>query len=164
MASEKILNRKKTTVDEISNKFKDSATVLILDYKNLNVADATELRKSLKSEGSELKIYKNTLTNLALQENGIDLKEELTGSNALVFSKDVLSSIKTVHNFIKSKNVLEMRLGLIEGEITSAEMLNKLALTPDKQTLLTMLATGMMSTVKDLAMSMDLYAKQIEEK
>lgn len=164
MASEKILLRKKATVSEISEKVKKSNTVLLVDYKGLSVASATELRRSLKKEGAELKIYKNTLTNLALKEHGVDIKDELTGNNALVFSEDTLSSIKIVAEFIKKKKVMQMRVGLVDGTVTNADVLNQLALTPDKQTLLTMLATGMMSSVKDLAISLDLYSKQIEEK
>lgn len=164
MASEKILLRKKATVTEISDKVKKSNTVLLVDYKGLSVSAATELRRSLKKEGAELKIYKNTLTNLALKENGIDLENELSGNNALVFSEDTLSSIKIVADFIKKQKVLEMRVGIVDGTITNSEVLNQLALTPDKQTLLTMLATGMLSSVKDLAIGMDLYSKQLEEK
>ena len=163
MASERILSKKKDVVSEISNKIKASNAVILVDYKGLDVANATILRRSLKEKGAEVKIYKNTLANLALKENGYDLESNLNGSNALVFSEDTLSAVKVVAEFIKDKKVLEMRVGLIDGEITDVDTLNKLAATPDKQTLLTMLATGMMGTVKQLAIGLDLYAKQKEQ-
>ena len=163
MASERILSKKKDVVSEISNKIKASNAVILVDYKGLDVTNATILRRSLKEKGAEVKIYKNTLANLALKENGYDLESNLNGSNALVFSEDTLSAVKVVAEFIKDKKVLEMRVGLIDGEITDVDTLNKLAATPDKQTLLTMLATGMMGTVKQLAIGLDLYAKQKEQ-
>ena len=163
MASEKILSKKKDVVAEISDKVKASNAVILVDYKGLDVTNVTILRKSLKEKGAELKVYKNTLTNIALKENGYDLSDTLNGSNAIVFSEDALSAVKVVANFIKDKQILEMRMGLIDGEIKDVDTLNKLAATPDKQTLLTMLATGMMGTVKRLAIALDLYAKQKEE-
>lgn len=159
MASEKILNRKKETVSEIVDKIKNSSALIVVDYKGLSVAKATELRRKLRESESEFKIYKNTLTSLALKE----IKEDLgilEGSNALVFSKDALAPIKTVSEFIKKNKIMEMKVGLIDGKVTDINTLNQLAATPDRHTLLTMLAGSMIATVKDLSICLDLYTKQ----
>lgn len=56
------IDTKKVVVDEITSKFKDSMSTVIVDYRGLSVSEVTELRKQLREAGVEFKVYKNTLT------------------------------------------------------------------------------------------------------
>ena len=73
MASERILEQKKAVVEEIKNKLDNSKTFLLIDYRGLTVSEITELRRSLREMGSDIKVYKNTLMNLALKDKNIIL-------------------------------------------------------------------------------------------
>ena len=63
-----------------------------------------------------------------------------------------------------SKRALESKVGVIDGEITDIETLNKLATIPSREGLLTMLAGGLMGVVKDLSICLDLYSQDLENK
>lgn len=163
MANPKILERKQTTIDEIKDKFSNSESVVFFEYAGLSVAETTELRRKLKESDSELKIYKNTLTKRALDTLNIDLGEELNGPKAVVFSTDVVAPIKVLSNFAKDHPTLKLKVGYVDGSVADKAMLDKLAQTPDRNTLLTMFAAGLLEHVKNVAICLDLHAKNLEE-
>ena len=96
MASEKILESKKNVVSEISDKLKNSESIILFKYAQSTVSDMEELRKELKKIDSEVKVYKNTLVKRALDDMNIDLSSYLEGPNAIVFGKDLLEPIKAI--------------------------------------------------------------------
>ena len=120
----------------------------------------TELRRGLKATGSDVKVYKNTLTKRALDTLNINLGEHLNGPKALAFGTDAVAPIKVLSDFAKKHPALEMRVGLVEGNVTEINTLNELASIPSREGLLTMLAGGLMGTVRDLSIALDLYSQQ----
>ena len=75
MASNKILKQKEATVNEITKKLDNSKTFLLLNYQGLTVSEFAELRRSLREVNSDVKIYKNTLMNIALKNKNIALND-----------------------------------------------------------------------------------------
>ena len=163
MASEKILAKKQEVIDEIKSKVKDSSSVVIFTYTGLTDEDAKKLRRSLKDSGSDYKVYKNTLMARAFNDLKIDLNEHLTGSSALAYGTDSIAPIKAIAEFAKTHEVVTLKVGIVDGEVTGKEALTELAKIPSREGLLTMLAAGMMGIPKDLSICLDLYAKQKEE-
>lgn len=161
MASEKILNVKKGIVEEIKNKFKNSSSIILVDYRGLSVAELTDLRRKLKEANSEIKVYKNTLTKLALDDLKIELDEKyLEGPNAITFSDDPILPVKILSEFAKKNKSLELKVGILDGVISDKDTLNELAKLPSKEGLLTMLASGLLGVVRNLSICLDLIAKQ----
>ena len=71
-----VLESKKNVVTEISDKFKNSSSTVVAEYRGLSVAEVTELRRALRAEGVDMKVYKNTLAARAAEDAGFaDLKE-----------------------------------------------------------------------------------------
>ena len=163
MASEKILAKKQEVIDEIKSRVQDSASIVIFTYTGLTDEDAKKLRKSLKESGSDYKVYKNTLMARAFNDLKIDLNEHLNGSSALAFGTDSVAPIKAVADFAKTHDVVTLKVGIVDGEVTDQSKLAELATIPSREGLLTMLAAGMMGIPKDLSICLDLYAKQKEE-
>ena len=163
MASQKILAKKQEIIDEIKGKVNDSSSVVIFTYKGLTDEDAKKLRKALKENGSDYKVYKNTLMARAFNDLKIDLSEHLTGSSALAYGTDSVAPIKTIADFAKTHDVVTLKVGIVDGELTDSSKLAELATIPSREGLLTMLAAGMMGIPKDLSICLDLYAKQKEE-
>ena len=163
MASEKILAKKQEVIDEIKSRVQDSASIVIFTYTGLTDEDAKKLRKSLKENGSDYKVYKNTLMARAFNDLKIDLNEHLTGSSALAFGTDSIAPIKAIADFAKTHDVVTLKVGIVDGEVTEQAKLAELATIPSREGLLTMLAAGMMGIPKDLSICLDLYAKQKEE-
>lgn len=164
MANQKILDQKQAVIDEIVENVKNSSSFIFLENHGLTVAETTELRRALRESGSELKIYKNTLVNRALTSMDINLSDELSGPKVVAFGKDAIEPIKAVAKFTEKHPNLEMKLGLVDGEVTDLATLKKLATIPSREGLLTMFAGGLMGIARDFAICLDLHAKNLEEK
>ena len=162
MANAKIIEQKAVVVSEIKDKFENAKSVVVFDYRGLSVSEVTELRRKLRENNADYKVYKNTLTERALDELNIDMKEYLAGPSAITFGTDELSIVKVLSDFAKDHNALELKAGIIEGKVASSEDLKRYAAIPSRDMLLTMLAAGLMGTVRDLSICLDLYAKEKE--
>ncbi len=164
MANKKILEQKQKVIDEIAEKTKNSSSVVLFEYQGLTTEDTNNLRRMLKESGSEFKIYKNTLTKRAFDSLKIDMDDELTGPKAIAFSDDSIAPIKVLYDFSKKNKALVVKKGLIDGEITEEDKLRELSKIPSREGLLTMLAGGLIGTVRNLSIALDLRANQLEEK
>ena len=149
MANSKIIERKAGIVSEIKEKFENAKSVVLFDYRGLTVSEVTELRKKLREVGSDYKVYKNTMTSRALDELKIDLNDYLTGPNAITFGSDELSIVKILSDFAKEHDKLELKAGIIDGKVAGLEEIKQYASIPSREGLLTMLAGGLMATVRD---------------
>ena len=164
MASTKILEQKKEVVSEISDKIKNSESVVLFTYHGLTVADMADLRNQIKEANGEVKIYKNTLVKRATDDLKLDLASTLEGPNAIIFGKDLLEPIKVLSEFAKKHKQAEIRAGIINGEVVGVDVVNEYASIPSMEGLLTMLAGGMIEHVKNLSIALNLYAEKLEEK
>ena len=163
MASKEILKTKENIVKEIEDKIKNSESVILFAYQGLTVREMSELRENLRNVESSVKVYKNTLVKRALDNLKIKMEDSfLEGPNAIVFGKDLLEPIKEIANFTKNHEKAEIRIGIISGEVADLEIINKYASIPSRETLLTQLAGGMISYVKDLSIALNLLKEQKE--
>lgn len=131
--------KKKEILDGLVEKFSQSKTVVFADYRGLDVAGMSELRKQLRESGSECKVAKKTLIELAAKENKIDgLNQEIIpGPVAATFSyEDELAGIKILFKFAKGNNNLKLLGGVFNGKVVSAEEVDKLAQIPSKEELI----------------------------
>lgn len=163
MASEKILESKREIVSEITDKLKNSESVILFRYSESTVSDMQQLRRDLKNIGSEVKIYKNTLVKRALDDMNIDLSEFLEGPNAIVFGETLLEPIKVLDKFAKDHKNVEVITGVIKGEVVSLDTIKNYASIPSMEGLLTMFAGGMIEHVKNLSIALNLYADKLGE-
>ncbi len=163
MASEKILESKREVVAEITNKLKNSGSVILFKYSESTVSDMQELRRDLKNIGSEVKVYKNTLVKRALDDMKIDLSEFLEGPNAIVFGKELLEPIKVLDKFAKNHKNVQVITGIIKGEVVSIDTIKEYASIPSMEGLLTMFAGGLIEHVKNLSVALNLYADKLGE-
>lgn len=162
MANTKIIEQKSLVVSEIKEKFENAKSVVLFNYRGLTVSEVTLLRKKLRESGADYKVYKNTLTKRALSDLNIDMNEYLEGPSAITFGNDELSIVKVLNDFAKEHNALELKAGIIEGKVAGIEDLKRYAAIPSRDMLLTMLAAGLMGTVRDLSICLDLYSKNKE--
>lgn len=162
MANKLILEKKAETVNEITSKLKDNSGIVFVDYRGLTDEEVTSLRKKLRENNADMKVYKNTLTKRALDSLNMSLDECVEGPSALVYSTDAVSPIKIVTGFAKEHEALSIKGGIIDGKVSSLEELAQLATIPSREGLLTMLAGGMIGIVKDLSIALNLYSEQKE--
>lgn len=161
----KAIEQKKKIVEEITEKFKNSVSTIIVDYRGLNVAEVTELRKQLREAGIEFKVYKNSLTRRAVEKAELTgLNEYLTGPNAIAFSnEDVVAPAKILNEFAKKHEALEIKAGVIEGNISTVEQIKALANLPSREGLLSMLLSVLQAPIRNFALAAKAVADQKEE-
>ena len=161
----KAIETKKVQVEEIAEKFKAAASIVVVDYRGLTVGQATELRKQLREAGVEFKVYKNTLSRRAAEAAGLEgINEFLTGPNAIAFSnEDVVAPAKIINEFAKKNEALEIKAGIIEGTVASVEDVKALAELPSREGLLSMLLSVLQAPVRNFALATKAVAEQKEE-
>ncbi|PLT35345.1 50S ribosomal protein L10 [Bacillus sp. V5-8f] len=160
-----VIEQKKQIVDEISDKFKSAQTAVVVDYRGLTVAEVTELRKQLRDAGIDFKVYKNTMTRRAVETAELTgLNDSLTGPNAIAFSnEDVVAPAKILNDFAKKHEALEIKAGVIEGNVASADQIKALAELPSREGLLSMLLSVLQAPIRNLALAAKAVADQKEE-
>lgn len=150
--NKEILKSKQETVAKITESFKESASLTIVEYRGLTVAELSELRKSLKAVGSSFNVYKNTLVTKASAELGYsELDQYLSGSNAFVFSKEVNAGPKVLAKFAKKNDLLVIKAGLAEGKVMDASGMKAIASLPDKNGLLSMFLSCLNAPIQKFA-------------
>lgn len=161
----KILEAKQSVVSEIAGKLQEAASVVVVDYRGLTVAQVTELRKQLREAGVEFKVYKNSMTRRAAETTGLEgLNEYLAGPNAIAFSnEDVVAPAKIINDFAKKNEQLEIKAGVIEGNVATAEDVKALATLPSREGLLSMLLSVLQAPVRNFALATKAVAEQKEE-
>ncbi|MCM3006790.1 50S ribosomal protein L10 [Priestia koreensis] len=161
----KVLEQKKQVVEQITEQFRGSKSTIIVDYRGLNVAELTELRKQLREAGVEFKVYKNTLTRRAVEAAELTgLNDALTGPNAIAFSaEDVIAPAKVISEFSKKHEALEIKAGVVEGNIATVEEIKAIADLPSREGLLSMLLSVLQAPIRNLALATKAVADQKEE-
>lgn len=136
-----IIEQKKQHVEEIAEKFSNAKTAVLVDYRGLNVEEVTELRKQLREAGVEYKVYKNTMTRRATEKAGFEeLHEVLVGPTAIAFSEeDAVAPAKVIGGFAKEHEALEIKGGIVEGNVATLEQIKELSELPSHDGLLSML-------------------------
>jgi large subunit ribosomal protein L10 len=164
MASETILKQKEEEVKALAEKFKDAKLVLLTDYRGISVADDTALRTEVRKANAEYKIIKNNIVKRALNANGENgLDDKLEGPTAVIMtSEDYLEPTKAIYKFAKENDFYKIKGGIIEGKVMTAEEIITLAKLPSKETLLSMLAGGLLATIQKFAVAIDQVRVQKE--
>lgn len=156
------IEEKKKIVQEIVEKLKNSKTTVLTDYRGLNVAEVTELRKQLREAGVEFKVLKNTMTRRATEAAGFsELDQHLVGPTAFAFSnEDAVAPAKILHKFAKDHDALEIKAGLLEGQYVTVEQIQELADLPSYEGLLSMLLSVLQAPMRNMALAVKAVADQ----
>ena len=163
MANAKILEAKQSVIDEITEVAKNSASFILFDYRGLTAEETSELRKALRENGASYKVWKNTLTKRALDGLNYNLDECLNGPSAMAYSDDSVAPIKALSDFAKNHPALEIKGGIVDGKVTSLDTIKELSTIPSREGLLTMLAAGLIGTVKDLSIALNMLSEEKEK-
>lgn len=146
------LEEKQKTVKQIEQKLQDAALVVFTDFRGLSVEEMTNLRNRLRAPGVEVKVLKNTMTEFALKNQGYEeLIEHIVGPNAVVFSnEDPVAPAKAIFDFIKQFKKLEVKIGLLEGQMVTADKIKALADLPPREVLIAQVLGTMQAPISSL--------------
>ncbi|MFP4456085.1 MAG: 50S ribosomal protein L10 [Clostridia bacterium] len=147
----KIRQEKERQIAEIKEKFDNAKAAIITDYRGINVADMTDLRKRLREAGVEYKVLKNTFVKIATEDMEIsELDEALQGPTAIAFSyDDAVTAAKILNEFSKDHELKlpKVKAGVLEGKFINVNQVIDLANLPPKEVLLSMVLRTMQAPI-----------------
>jgi len=139
------LDEKKQVVAELQQKLKESRAAVFTDYRGIKVSEATDLRRSCRDAAVEFRVVKNTLTQIAAKNSQTpDISQFLEGPTAIAFSlEDPVTPARVLMDFVKKNNKLEIKGGVIEGEVVGFSSIKTLADLPGRDVLVSMVLRGL---------------------
>ena len=143
----------------------NSVSTVFINYRGLTVAEVTELRKQLREAGVEYKVYKNTMLRRAAEQAGIDgLDEFLVGPTAVATStEDVVAPAKVIAGFAKEHDAIEIKTGIMDGSLISADEVKTVGSLPSHDGLVSMLLSVLQAPVRNFAYAVKAVGESREE-
>lgn len=143
---------KAATVEEIKEKLSSSSAVIMTDYRGLTVKEMQALRSKLREAGGDVKVYKNTLTELALRELELpEMPELLQGPTLFTFAgEDPVAPAKAIMDFAKDHKQLEVKGAFIESRVVGADQVKALASLPSREVLVGQVLGLLVSPISNL--------------
>ena len=138
MPSAKILEAKKAEVAAIAERLQGACAGVLVDYKGINVADDTALRKELREAGVEYTVTKNSMIELAIKGTDLEgLSDCLAGTTALATSNDdYVAAARILAKFANTHKNFTIKSGFLDNEVISLEKIDSLAKLPSREILL----------------------------
>ncbi|NLB98380.1 50S ribosomal protein L10 [Jeotgalibaca porci] len=160
--SEAAIAKKQELVAIATGKLQESASVVVVDYLGLTVAEVTELRKQLREAGVEMQVLKNSVISRAAIAAGLEGMDAIfKGPTAVAFSsEDVVAPAKIIAEFAKTAAKLEIKGGVIEGKVSTKEEIEALAKLPNREGMLSMLLSVLQAPMRNFALAV----KAVSEK
>ena len=138
LPSVKVLEAKKAIVAELADRLKNSCTGVLVNYKGINVADDTALRKELREAGVKYSVVKNTLLSRAAEMADLSgLQPTLEGTTAIATcDDDYTAAARILSNFAKKSKTFEIKAGYLDGDVVDLATIESLAKLPTREILL----------------------------
>lgn len=144
------LNReeKAVIVSEVSAQVARAGAIVMAEYRGLEVADITRLRKQARDSGVYLRVLKNTLVRRAVDGTPYSqLSDQMVGPLMYGIAEDPVSAAKVLADFAKGNDKLVLKGGAMPGSVMDADGVKALASLPSREELLSMLMGTMQAPV-----------------
>lgn len=162
--SNAIIENKKVLVSEIKEKFENSQSAVVVEYRGLNVTEITALRRQLHEENIEFKVYKNTMMRRAVEGTDYEgLTDALTGPNAIAFSDDAVAPARVLATFAKKHKKLVLKAGVVDGNVVNQDEIKELSALPNHDGMIAMLLGMFQSPIRSFAYAVSQVAEQRAE-
>jgi len=145
--------KKEATVQEIKQKLEKASSIVLVNARGLTVEQDTVLRKKLREEGIDYKVYKNTLINFAVQDTDFaQIAPHLEGPTTLAISyNDATAAARIISKEQKAMPVLEFKAAVVENTLYDAKGVAAIANIPGKEELLSRLLGSFQSPMASFA-------------
>jgi large subunit ribosomal protein L10 len=156
---------KVAAVAELTDRFRESDSVVLTEYRGLSVAQLRALRESL-GENATFSVIKNTLTKIALTEAGLQdqLDSLLSGPSAIAFvDGDVVEAAKGLRDFSRDNPALVIKGGVLDGKALTPDEISRLADLEPREVLLARLAGAMTASMARAAAVFNALPTQVAQ-
>jgi large subunit ribosomal protein L10 len=155
------LQEKQAVVAEVSAQVATAQTIVLAEYRGIQVADVTKLRANARNSGVYLHVLKNTLARRAVQGTPFEaLADKMVGPLVYSISADAVAAAKVVNEFAKGNDKLVIKGGAYNGKVLDAAGVSALASVPSKEVLLAQLLGVMKSPITRTAVVLKAVADQ----
>ena len=153
---------KKVVVSEIEALAKDAKSIVLVDYRGITVAQATELRNEVRKAGGTYKVYKNRLMKIAFDELGIEFPaNDFEGTTAVMFhNTDEVAPAKIALDGSKKYGALKLKSGYVSGKYYDTAEITNLANIPSREVLVAQLLGMLTNPMRSLAVAVSEIAKK----
>ena len=144
------LNRKEKAVviEEVSAQVAKAQSIIIAEYRGLDVASVTVLRKTARESGVYLRVLKNSLARRAVAGTAFEpLAEQLTGPLIYGISTDPVAAAKAIADFGKTNEKLVIKGGALPNNLLTVDGVKALATMPSRDELLSKLLGTMQAPI-----------------
>jgi len=158
---QELLNKKISEVEELKQKFQNAKTIVVFEYHGLSDEQNKDIRRKLRAQKCEMKVYKNNIASRAAVLAGFaGLDEVFFGPKAVAISyEDVVAPAKVLFDYAKTNDKVVLTAGVIEGKVSDKEQIIALATIPSREVLLTQLAAGLLQPLQQLAVGLNMIEK-----
>ena len=162
---------KQQLMDSLGEQFRSIDSAFLINYRGLNVVDATELRRKIRQIDGRYMVVKNTLALRAAKQTKLELLESyFQGPTAVAYpKKDVVGLAKLLTEISKSNPNFEFKAALVEGRVIPADEIQVIASMPSREVMLSRLVFLLKAPLQRLGMvlkapvrDLNLVLKQIE--
>ena len=163
--SEQAIAKKAELVKTISEQFKSATSAVVVDYLGLTVEQVTALRKELREAGVKMEVLKNTYLRRAADANGYEaLDDVFKGPTAVAFSNDdPVAPARIMAKYADQFDALKIKGGIIENKVASLDTIMEMSKMPDREGLLSQLASVLQAPVRDFALVVKAIAESKDE-
>ncbi len=146
------LNDKKAVVAEVSAQVANAQTIVVAEYRGIQVGHLTQLRANARAQGVYLRVLKNTLARRAVEGTPFaSLASEMTGPLIYSISTDAVAAAKVISDFAKGNDKLVVKAGNYAGKSLDKAGVTALASIPSREVLLAQLMGIMQAPVSGFA-------------
>lgn len=157
------LNDKKAVVAEVSAQVATAQTIVLAEYRGIEVGDLTQLRAQARKSGVYLRVLKNTLVRRSVAGTSFaDLADQMVGPLIYGISEDPVAAAKVLNDFAKSNDKLVVKAGCYAGKVLDKAAVQALASIPSREELLAKLLGVMQAPVSGMAVALGALAKKLE--
>ena len=134
------LEQKQAMVSEVATKLQGAQSLIVAEYRGLNVERITQLRAKARTSGVWLRVLKNTLARRAVQGTPFEkLSEQMVGPLMYGISQDPVAGAKVLSEFAKENELFVIKAGAMPNAVMSAQDIKALAQLPSREQLIAML-------------------------
>jgi large subunit ribosomal protein L10 len=131
------LDEKKAAVAEIGAQVAKAQTIVLAEYRGLEVSDMTKLRAKARGSGVYLRVLKNTLARRAVTGTPFEgLAQHMVGPLAYGISSDPVAAAKVLNEFAKANEKFVIKAGAMPGQVMTTKEVATLATMPSREELL----------------------------
>jgi large subunit ribosomal protein L10 len=150
------LEQKQAVVAEVAAKLQGAQTVIVAEYRGLDVERITQLRAKARKSGVYMRVLKNTLARRAVKGTPFEkLSEKMVGPLMYGISADPVAGAKVISEFAKENEFFVIKAGAMPGSLMSDKDVKALAMLPSREELLSKLLGTMQAPIAKLVRTMN---------